>query len=128
MPVRKLAGSPGFVTRFRSVTGPAYATAVCILWVLTFIMGAWIYTKYRIYARIPMEQAGFWKTVGSFEMKEHVAAIGLGLLPIYWFFWKNAQDPQYDSARKSLTLLLAVMCWFLFLVGHVLNNTRGFGS
>jgi hypothetical protein len=23
---------------------------------------------------------------------------------------------------------LAVACWFLFIVGHVLNNVRGFGS
>ena len=30
--------------------------------------------------------------------------------------------------RKGVTLVLAVMCWFLFIVGHVLNNTRGFAS
>jgi hypothetical protein len=27
-----------------------------------------------------------------------------------------------------VTLVLAVMCWFLFIVGHIVNNTRGFGS
>src|SRR5262245_50093022 len=61
MPVRAGAGG-SFVTRFRAVHGPGYATAVCILWIVTFIFGAWIYTKYRIYVRIPIEQAGFWKT------------------------------------------------------------------
>ena len=45
MPVRQVAGGAGFVTRFRAVTGPAYATAVCVLWILTFLMGAWIYTS-----------------------------------------------------------------------------------
>ena len=50
------------------------------------------------------------------------------LLPIYWFFWKNARDPQYDSARKWLTVVLAAMVWYMFLVGHVVNNVRGFGS
>lgn len=128
MPVRQMAGSAGFVTRFRAVTGPAYATAVCVLWVLTFLMGAWIYTKYRIYVRIPIEQAGYWKTQGFFELKEHAATIGLGSLPIYWYFWKNAQNPEYDSARKWVTVWLAFVCWFNFLVGHVLNNVRGFGS
>ena len=68
----------GFVTRFRAVPAAGYATAVCVLWVLTFIMGAWIYTKYRIYIRIPIEQAGHWKTQGFFELKEHVASIGIG--------------------------------------------------
>ena len=128
LPVRHSAGPGGFVTRFRAVQGAGYATAICLLWILTFLMGAWIYVKYRIYIRIPIEQAGFWKTQGFFELKEHAASLGLGLLPIYWYMWKNAQNPDYDGARKSVTVLLAVICWFNFLVGHVLNNVRGFGS
>jgi hypothetical protein len=63
-----------------------------------------------------------------FDLKEHIASIGLGLLPIYWFFWKNARNAEYDSARKWLTVVLAVMVWYMFLVGHILNNVRGFGS
>jgi hypothetical protein len=126
MPVRQAAGN--FVDRFRAVPAAGYATAICILWVVTFIMGAWIYTKYRIYIRIPIEQAGFWKTQGFFELKEHVVTIGMGLLPAYWYFWKNARDPQYDSVRKWLTVVLAAFIWFSFLVGHVVNNVRGYGS
>jgi hypothetical protein len=128
MPVRQVAGPGGFVTRFRAVPAAGYATAVCLLWVLTFIVGSYIYTKYRIYIRIPIEQAGYWKTQGFFDFKEHVASICLTLLPAYWFFWKNAQNGEYDTARKVVTVYLAVACWFLFIVGHVLNNTRGFGS
>ena len=125
---RPRAGAAGgFVTRFRSVSGPAYAAAVCVLWVLAFILGGWIYTKYRIYVRIPMEQQGFWKTQGVFELKEHIVTLGLGLLPIYWYLWKNARNAAYDSARKWLTVVLAAICWYAFLTGHVVNNTRGFG-
>ena len=58
----------------------------------------------------------------------YALSIGLTLLPAYWFFWKNAQDPQYETARKMVTVYLACACWFLFIVGHVLNNVRGFGS
>jgi hypothetical protein len=128
MPVRKVAGSAGFVTRFRAVPAPGYAAAVCLLWVLTFIVGSYIYTKYRIYIRIPLEQAHYWKTQGFFDFKEHVASVGLLLLPAYWFFWKNAHDPQYDTPRRMVTVFLAAACWFLFIVGHILNNTRGFAS
>jgi hypothetical protein len=128
MPVRQGAGAGSIVTRFRAVQGAGYAAAVCVLWIVTFFFGAWIYTKYRMYVRIPIEQNGFWKTQGFFEMKEHLASIGLGLLPIYWLFWKNARDPQYDSARKWLTVTLAGFCWFIFLTGHIVNNVRGFGS
>jgi hypothetical protein len=127
-PVRAAAGPGGFVTRFRSVQGAGYATAICLLYVLTFIMGAWIYTKYRIYIRIPIEQAGYWKTQGFFDFKEHVATLGLLLLPAYWFLWKNAKSPEYDGVRRGSTVVLAGVVWFLFLVGHVINNVRGFGS
>jgi hypothetical protein len=128
MPVRQAAGDIGFVTRFRAVEGAGYAAAVCLLWIVTFIFGAWIYTEYRIYVRIPLEQAGFWKTQGVFEMKEHLATIGLGLLPIYWYLWKNSRKADYNSARKWVTVYLGGVCWFNFLVGHVVNNVRGFGS
>jgi hypothetical protein len=128
MPVHQPAGPPGIVTRFRAVPGAGYAAAVCVMWVVTFILGAFIYTKYRIYIRIPIEQAGYWKTQGFFDFKEHVASIGLTLLPIYWWLWKNAKNPEYDTARKMVTVVLCVSCWFLFIVGHVLNNTRGYGS
>ena len=123
----RVGAAGGIVARFRSVSGPSYAAAVCLLWVLAFIFGGWIYAKYRIYVRIPIEQEGYWKTLGTFELKEHLATIGLGLLPVYWFLWKNVRNAAYDSARKWLTVVLAAICWFSFLVGHVVNNVRGFG-
>jgi hypothetical protein len=126
LPVRQAAG--GIVSRFRAVPAAGYATAVCVLWVLTYIVGSFIYTKYRIAIRIPLEAQHYYKTGGFFDFKEHVATLGLVLLPAYWYFWKNVQNPEYDNARKGVTLVLAVMCWFLFIVGHVLNNTRGFAS
>ena len=127
-PVRVGTGPSGFITRFRSVQGAGYAAAVCVLWIVTYFFGAWIYTKYRMYVRIPIEAQGFFKTQGMFDLKEHIASMGLGLLPIYWFFWKNARDPQYDSARRWLTVLLAAMVWYMFLIGHIVNNVRGLGS
>jgi len=42
MPVRKVAGPGGFVTRFRAVPAAGYATAVCVMWILTFLVGSFI--------------------------------------------------------------------------------------
>ena len=64
MPVRQAAASGGFVTRFRAVQGAGYAAAVCVLWVVTFIFGAWIYTEYRIYIRVPIEEGGYLEDAG----------------------------------------------------------------
>jgi hypothetical protein len=126
LPVRRAAGN--FVQRYRAVPAAGYATAVCILYILTFLMGAWIYTKYRVYVRIPIEQYGFWKTTGAFELKEHVVAVGLALLPAYWWLWRGTKSDEYDTARKAVTVLLALIVWYAFLAGHIVNNVRGFGS
>jgi hypothetical protein len=126
LPVRRAAG--GFVSRFRAVPATSYATAVVVLYVLTAIMGASIYPEYRVYIRIPMEQHQFWKTHGAFEMKEHITAIGLGLLPAYWYYWKRPDHGDTARTRKWLTVLFAGIVWFSFLVGHIANNVRGFGS
>lgn len=127
-PVRKPVPGAGIVTRFRAVPAAGYATAVCVLYVLIFLVGSFIYTQYRVAIRIPLEAQHFYRTGAFFDFKEHMATIGLVLLPAYWYFWKNAQNRQYDNARKGVTLVLAVIVWFLFIVGHVLNNTRGFAS
>ena len=73
----------GFVTHFRSVSGPRYAAAVCVLWVLVFIFGAWIYVRYRVHVRVFIEQEGLWKTVGAFDLKEQLVQeevdVGVGI-------------------------------------------------
>ena len=56
-PVRASAGS--FITRFRAVPSTSYVTAVIILYVVTFILGAWIYTQYRFTSRWPSSSCGF---------------------------------------------------------------------
>lgn len=127
LPVRRASGG-GIIARYRSVRAPGYATAVCTLWVLTFFVGAYIYTAYTIYIKIPLIAGHYFKTGAFFDFKEHVASLGLLLLPAYWYLWKNADNPEYDNARKGVTIVLASFCWFLFLVGHFLNNARGFGS
>ncbi len=62
---------------------------------------------------------------GLFETKEHFAAVGLGLLPAYWMFWRQPLRLEYASTRKYLTWILAFTAWFNFLVGELLNNIRG---
>jgi len=126
LPVRAPVGS--FVGRFRAVPSHSYVTAIIVLYLTTFIMGAWIYTQYRFTSRLALEQLRFFKTVGVFEMKEHLATIGMILLVPYWAYWRQPLSPDYANARKNVTLLLAILVWANFLIGHVANNARGMGS
>jgi hypothetical protein len=129
MPLQQPAGAAGtFVERIRSAPPLWYVTAIVILYVPTFILGAWVYVKYRTYVRIPMEQIAHWKTVGSFEFKEHIVSMGMALLPAYWYFWRQPLAADHATMRKWVTLFLAVAVWYSFLVGHVANDFRGVGS
>jgi hypothetical protein len=89
LPVRKPA--VGIVARFRAVPAAGYAMTVCVLYVITFIVGSFIYTQYRTAIRIPLENANYYKSLGFFDFKEHVATLGLVLLPAYWYFWNGIQ-------------------------------------
>jgi hypothetical protein len=126
LPARKPAGS--FVGRFRSVAAPSYAKAIIVLYLLTAILGGIIYAEYRISVRLVLEQLDLWKANGAFELKEHFAAVGLGMLPAYWFYWRAPLSEEHARTRAILTAMLAFIVWWNFLTGHILNNIRGFGS
>jgi hypothetical protein len=104
----------------------AFVKPIVILYVIEALFGAWIYVKYRTYVRIPMEAFRQWKTVGSFELKEHVLAMGLALLPAYWYFWHTPRENA--AVRNWITVFLAISVWYAFIVGHVANDFRGVGS
>jgi heme A synthase len=125
MPVRQTAGKlidPG------PVPTASYAPLIMILYVLQVLMGAWIYIKYRTYVRIPMEELRHFWTVGGFELKEHVAAMGLGLLPAYWYFWQQPQSTEHAVVRRWVTVFLALCVWYSFVAGHIANDFRGVGA
>src|SRR5215467_1027622 len=127
IPVRQAASN--FIERVRRVPAASYAPVVVALYLPQVLMGIWIYTKYRIYVRIPMEQLGHWSIVAAFDGKEHVVAIGMALLPAYWFLWRRQPpDSEYASTRKWLTVLLAFTVWYAFINGHVANDFRGVGA
>jgi len=126
IPMRQAAGN--FVDHFRPMPPVSYTPVIVILYAINFLLGAWVYVKYRTYVRIPMEQLGHWWTLGSFEFKEHVASIGMALLPAYWYFWRQPMSDEHTGTRKWLTLFLAFSVWYSFLIGHVANDFRGVGS
>jgi hypothetical protein len=124
LPARKAAGS--FVGRMRSVPASSYANAIIVLYVATAALGAIIYPSYRLTVRVVLQQMEMFAANGAFELKEHFVAVGLGMLPAYWFFWRQPLASDYVRTRAALTAILAFVVWWSFLVGHVLNNIRGF--
>jgi hypothetical protein len=114
-----------FVARYRSVHGGSFRHAIAILFILTCVGGGFLYPQYRIDVRPSLEERQLSAANGLFEIKEHLAAIGLGVLPAYLVYWRSPLLPEHARARRGLTWILAFVTWWNFLVGHVLNNIKG---
>ena len=120
-------GQGSLFASFRAVRAGAYANAIVVMYVVTATLGAILYPTYRLAVRVVLEDLRLNAANGIFELKEHFVALGLGMLPAYWYYWKRPPG-ESATAQRVLTLLLALIVWWAFLVGHVLNNIRGFGS
>src|SRR5690606_36084128 len=90
-----------FVDRARAVAAPSYSSAVVVLYVCTLVLGAVIYPAYTLGVRAEFREeipAAF----GVFEVKEHFAAIGLAILPAYWYYWGRRQAEPAPTQQEVL--------------------------
>ena len=117
-----------FFGRFRAVRPAAFANAVVLLYVVAAVLGATVYLYFRVDIRPTLEQAGHFDALGFFDIKEHFVSIGLALLPTYWLCWRRPVPGESGRTRAALTSILAIIVWWGFLIGHVLNNIMGFGA
>jgi hypothetical protein len=109
------------------VPSASFANAIVVLYAVTAILGAVVYLSFRVDIRPGLERAGHWQALGLFDLKEHFVAIGLALLPAYWVCWRERRADKSSRTPAALTLILAFIVWWSFLIGHVLNNIMGFG-
>ena len=119
-------GAVSFVGRMRSVSAGSYVMAIIVLYLATALLGGIIYPTYRINVIVVLQQLEQNKANGAFELKEHFAAIGLGMLPAYGYFWRQPLASEHARTRAVITAILAFTVWWNFVIGHVLNNIRGF--
>jgi hypothetical protein len=117
--------SGSFVARYSGVNQHTFTVAVICLYVAQVALGGLIYPFYRLDVRIPFEEMSLGWAIGLFELKEHFAGIGLGLLPMYFSVWQTPSIATHRRDRIAITSLLSLIVWWAFLVGHVLNNIRG---
>lgn len=119
-------GNRSFFGNFRAVRAAVYTKGVIVIYIVTATMGGVIYPIYRTGARVALEELRMNTPLGFFDIKEHYIAIGLGMLPAYWYYWKQPLSQEHAQARAMITGILAIAVWWSFLVGHILNNLRGF--
>jgi hypothetical protein len=116
-----------FFGRFRAVPGAGFTNAVVVLYLVSWLLGGIVYLYFKIDVQPTLERDRHWHAMGYLDLKEDFVAIGLGLLPSYWFCWRRPVAGQNAMIRAAVTILLAFIIWWSFLVGHVVNNIGGFG-
>jgi len=114
-----------FLDRYAGARDRTFTTAIVVLFVVELALGAFIYPAYRLGVRIPFEEMSLGWAIGVFELKEHFAGLALAVLPYYARTWKAELAETLRVDRLVITLILAFVVWWDFLVGHVLNNIRG---
>jgi hypothetical protein len=122
---RQPAPAEIFVDRFRAIPAVRFANAIACLYVLTFALGAYIYPTYVLDVKGAVVDYGMRKTVGIFQLKEHMAVIGLGLLPVYRHYWRTVPLTDGAHTRRFLTTFMMLGVWWNLIVGHILNNIKG---
>ena len=108
--------------------GAPYVNAVTVLYLCTAVFGAIIYPEFRVSIRGVIEELDQPAVMGSFELKEHFVVLGLALLPAYRHCWRLPLENRNAGTRAAVTALLAFVTWWGFLVGHIVNNVRGYGA
>ena len=126
MPTHGRHGS--FLRRFRGVPSGSFTNAIVVLYAVSALLGAVLYLSFRVEIRPDLERAGDWQALGLFDLKEHFVSIGLALLPAFWVCWRQQRTDGSSRTAAALTLILAFIVWWSFLIGHVLNNIMGFGK
>jgi len=122
---RAEARATSFIDRFRSTDPAAYSTAIVVLFAVVVLTGAVLYPSYRLVVRPTLQTLDLRAANGVFEIKEHLSAMGLVLLPAYWASWRQPLVAEYSAVRVGLTWILASMVWWNFIVGQLLVSIKG---
>jgi hypothetical protein len=113
------------VEAYVNTRAPLYTNAIIVIYIVSFILGGIIYPTYVMDVRGTLTDAGMFWAIGTFDIKEHFAVIGLMMLPTYWWFWKRAQPTEHVLARQLNTTIICFFVWVTFVIGYLLNNIKG---
>ena len=129
MPVRQVAGGAGFVTRFRAVTGTRLRHG-----------GLRAVDAHVHHGRVDLHQVPHLRPnpdrAGRLLEDARLLRIeGARRDHRPWAACRSTgtsgrtpRTRNTTAPANGVTVWLAFVCWFNFLVGHVVNNVRGFGS
>ena len=119
---RRPVAQSGFIDKFSGVPGASYTNAIIILYVVVCIGGALIYPPYRLDVR-PRSKISICGRRMAFLRLRNISRQ-----------WRARRPPigccaspclRVAISPEHLTLIMAFLVWWNFLVGHGANNIKG---
>jgi hypothetical protein len=98
---------------------------VAALIVIVVCLGGLLYPSYRMTVHPYLELHDLRLANGTFEIKEHFAALALLMVPAYRAAWTGSSAAELVLNRRAISALMCAMIWWNFLAGHLMNYTGG---
>lgn len=103
-----------------------YPSVALAAWSLTFVLGAVLYPRYRVFVRNDVfDREALWASI-LFDCKENAALLA-GTLIFSLYLQRNAQPSSTATKRVHLALSLgaAALLWFVSLSGVLVTSMKG---
>ena len=104
-----------------------YAYWTCVGYLVTFFWGVVIYPAYSYHVRYLYSDVNTPWATALFEIKEHILAVGLGVLPLYYRCSSNVGSlmPRQRILYMLCIWTLAFIVWYSFIIDAILVNLKG---
>lgn len=105
--------------------GLSLSDIVATLILIVVCLGGVLYPTYRVLVHPYLELHDLRFANGTFEIKEHFAALALLMVPAYRAAWVRSSAAELILNRRAISALMCGMIWWNFLAGHLMNYTAG---
>jgi hypothetical protein len=112
---------------FRQRLFRLYGTIVLWAYTVDFLLGSIIYPTFRVRVRADYFDPHIPQATGLFEIKEHWAAVGMGLAITVFLFSRDLTEQDDSRSNRlffALVLLLNLLVWYLISNGFYLVTLR----
>ena len=103
-----------------------YPTVALCAWSVTFVLGAVLYPRYRVFVRNEVfDRDAVWASI-LFDCKENAALLA-GILFLSAFLQRKAIPITAEQRRihLALTLSSALLIWFVAISGLLITSVKG---
>jgi cytochrome bd-type quinol oxidase subunit 1 len=95
-----------------------YARLLVVSYAVCYVLGAIVYPAFRVRVRAEYFDAAVPWATGLFEVKEHLATLGMVIAVGIWLLSRAIRNPLDENDRRLLPLYAGLIASVLFIIGY----------